>query len=358
MISLRKHIETWRDPLAESAVSAYRTALLTMGACGERAVPGIGRAMNEQLAGLHQNLAKPVTPELLAGTSDSVAKELSVWADLAFAHHEDSVREIRGIIQVVARTGDSVALRDEKYGKQLGDLSNRLGELAALDDLPVIRRSILENTRELKACVEKMAEESRESVRGLMGELAEYRTRLEESEKQSATDTLTQLANRRAFEARLEEKIEATSAFCLLMADLNDFKSVNDKYGHMAGDDLLRQFADELRHQFRPTDLVGRWGGDEFAAIIGSAQAEGDVCVDRIRKWVLGDYKIKCGDQELKIPVDAAIGMVQWNGRESAAELMERADHAAYAAKKNAKTSPRGFPGDSRRESDPAALKR
>ena len=358
MISLLKHIDSWRDTLAESSVAAYRAALLAMGDCGERAVPGIGREMNQKLAEIHQMLGQTVTPEMLTDASDSVQKELAIWADLACSDHADHVREIREIVAVVGRTGESVARRDEKYSQQLGALNGRLQALAELNDLPVIRRSILESTRELKAYVEKMAEDSQDFVGKLLGEVAEYRVRLEESERRSATDPLTGLSSRREFESQMDALITAKKPFCLLMADLNDFKSVNDRHGHLAGDDLLRQFAGELRVQFRPVDLVGRWGGDEFVAIITASRSDAEACVNRIRKWVLGDYKVKAGEREVKIPVQAAIGLAQWNGRESATELMARADAASYVAKTAAKTLGYGSPGDSTRELDLAAAKR
>lgn len=353
MISLRKHIDSFQDPMAESSLAAYRSVLLAIADCGERAVPGIGCQLNHKLTELHNELGQPVTPETLALTGQTVERELAAWAHTASGYHSDNVREIREIIQVVTNTGQSVVSRDERYARQIGDLNGRLKALADLNDLPVIRRSILESTRELKSCVEKMADESRESVKALIGEVAQYRQRLEESERQSETDLLTQLTNRRGLERQIALKMSAKQNFCLMMADLNDFKGVNDQYGHPAGDDLLRQFAGELRGQCRPGDVIGRWGGDEFIGVISAGRLEADACVERIRKWVLGDYKIKVSDKPVKIAVDASIGLVQWTGGESAEQLMQRVDAAAYAAK----PSKRGFPGGSRRESDRAGAK-
>ena len=115
MISLRKHIDSWRDTLAESSVAAHRAALLAIGDCGERAVPGIGREMNQKLAEIHQMLGQTLTPEMLTDASDSAQRELAAWADLACSHDADHKREIRDIVTVVGRTGQSVAHRDEKY---------------------------------------------------------------------------------------------------------------------------------------------------------------------------------------------------------------------------------------------------
>jgi len=353
MISIRKHIDTFRDPLTESSLSGWSTSLLAMAQCAERAVPGLGQELKQKLAEARQSLANPVTPDLLLETSATVEQELAGWADRASEHHAASVQEIREIIAVVSRTGDSVARRDQNYVQQMGDLNGRLQALARLESLPVIRKSILESARALKACVEKMAEEGRESTRKLAGEVAEYRRRLEESERISALDPLTQLANRRAFEKSLAGRMGAKQNFSVIMMDLNGFKTVNDRYGHAAGDDLLRQFAIELRSQFRPGDLLARWGGDEFVAIVAMPLDESKARVEQIRRWALGDYKIKTGGATVKVDVQAAIGVVQWDGVENGADLLARVDARLYAFKPE-----RGSPGGSRHGSDLAVATR
>jgi len=352
MISILKHIDTFNDPLTESSLAGWRSSLLAMAECAGRAVPGLGQDLNQKLGEAEQALAAPVTAAQISNTSTGIEQELTAWANRASEHHADSVQEIRAIIAVVTQAGDSVARRDENYVQQLGALNGRLQALAQLESLPVMKRSILESTRELKSCVEKMAEEGKESLRKLSGEVAEYRKRLEESERISATDPLTQLANRRAFEMRLNDKISAKQNFSLIIMDLNGFKIVNDQYGHMAGDDLLRQFAEELRGQFRPGDLLARWGGDEFVAIVGVPLDESRSRVEQIRKWALGDYKIKTGNQTVKVTLQAAFGVVQWDRFESGPELLERADACLYALKPE-----RGFPEGSRRGSDLAAAR-
>ena len=353
MISIRKHIDSYKDPLTESSLAAWRASLLAMAQSTERAVPGLGQDLNHKLAEVEEALAGPVTPDLLEGTRVTVQRELAGWADRAYECHADSVREIREMIALIAQAGESVAQRDETYVRQIGDLNGRLQELVQLDNLPQIRRSILESTRALKSCIEKMAEEGKESRRKLLSEVSGYRERLEQSERISATDPLTQLANRRAFEKDLDKRMAAKLDFSLIMLDMNGFKTVNDRYGHLAGDDLLSQFAVELRGLFRPSDLIARWGGDEFVAIAGIPLAEANLRAENIRRWALGEYKIKAGAQIVPVTADAAIGVVAWNGVESGSELLARADAAVYSAKRE-----RGSPAGSTRGSDLVAAKR
>jgi diguanylate cyclase (GGDEF)-like protein len=121
--------------------------------------------------------------------------------------------------------------------------------------------------------------------------------------------------------------------FSLILIDLNDFKSVNDQFGHLAGDELLKQFACELRTQFRLADLVARWGGDEFAVIVNSNQRDALARMHGLRRNALGEYKVTAGNKTVLVTVDASIGVVQWNERETARELVARADQSMYSVK-------------------------
>jgi diguanylate cyclase len=337
--SYRPSKGTLPKPPLDPAVSAFCNVLTAVGESGQRAVPGLGDELIRNFAQIQEALARMPNRENVTVSSQRARAELTRWADRAWQYHADKGREIKEIINVVARASENVSERDKKYADQLGDVGGRLGAIVELDDLRLIRRAILDSTRTLKACVAKMTEESRQTVARLGQEVAEYRTRLAEAERVSCTDDLTQVGNRRAFETELEHRITSRHEFSLIMVDLNDFKSVNDTLGHVAGDDLLRQFAGELRLQFRTVDLVARWGGDEFAAIIAGPPTEAEARVGRIRRWVLGDYKISVGNEIAKVDVKAALGFAAWNGNESGAELLARADQSLYADKATIRTT-------------------
>jgi diguanylate cyclase (GGDEF)-like protein len=193
---------------------------------------------------------------------------------------------------------------------------------------------VVESANELKTVVAKMAEEGDRSISQLRAEVANYRARLEQSEKREAVDPLTGLANRREIEAQIEDRIAWQRGFCLAILDLNGFKRINDIHGHVAGDDLLKQFATELRAHLRASDLVGRWGGDEFVIVVDSGLDEAQVCLERVREWTFGEYKISKGKETVEVAVRASIGLAAWDGQESAVELLARADKCMYVEKK------------------------
>ena len=343
MISLRKYIDNYRadarkpsvdgQDIPEPVLSEFHAMLLAIGQCADQAAPGLSVELNPKMTCLQQALAPPVSIDLLIETSRQARTELSQWADRALMHNRNVERELREIISVVSSAAKSLSDRDAKYAREIGDLTGRLTSIAEENDLASMRCSIIESTSALKECVERMVEDSKASVDHLTAEVQEYRVRLKEAERASQIDPLTNLANRGALEKHMEERVAAREPFCLIMIDLNDFKGVNDRFGHIAGDDLLKQFAQELKWQFTSAELVCRWGGDEFVVLISGHRGEAHARVECVRKWSLGEYKITRGDGEVEIQLNAAIGVAEWDGNESALQLFARADQEVYRAK-------------------------
>jgi diguanylate cyclase (GGDEF)-like protein len=312
-----------------------------MGNHGQRAIPALGSMIESGLNRISEDLGRAtpqsVTSQVLEDARRQVDEELSLWADCAELNQKQSEQTVRDLMAVVFEVTASSGTRDEKFSREIAALSGRLRTAAGLSNLPMIRRSIIENTTALNTSVTKMAEEGRESIRKLNSEIAEYQNRLLASERRAVIDPLTGLTNRRGFEQQLEMRVQSGKPFSLLVADLNGFKAANDRYGHVAGDEILRRFAAELKAQFLPQDMVARWGGDEFVGIVPGPENEGASRADRVRNWVLGEYKMMVGDQNISVKVDAALAALAWNGVESGLELFARADREMYRVKQSSK---------------------
>jgi diguanylate cyclase (GGDEF)-like protein len=113
---------------------------------------------------------------------------------------------------------------------------------------------------------------------------------------------------------------------------------VNDDHGHVTGDDLLKQFSTELRSACRSTDVIGRWGGDEFILLFDCGLAEAEAQVVRLRKWICGSYTVRGKAGEVKLRVDASIGLAERAAGEAMKELLSRADAAMYEEKASGRT--------------------
>jgi diguanylate cyclase (GGDEF)-like protein len=320
-------------PDSASVLRTYQAAVAAMSHHGQRALPVLGNMIQDGLAPVIDGLNRTPSSEVIRDSGIQVEQQLSLWADKAQRNQKESEQTIRDLLKVIFEASESSGVRDEKFNLEISGLTERLRKVAGLESLPAMRRSIHENAAALTSCVVRMADEGRESVRKLNSEIAEYQSRLLASERRAMVDALTGLCNRRGFEHQLEARVQARQPFSVLVVDLNDFKSANDRYGHLAGDEILRRFAAELKAQFLPEDTVARWGGDEFVGIVGGPPKEAAVRADRIRHWVLGEYKITVDSQSLTVAVDAALGVTAWNGEESGLDLFARADREMYRAK-------------------------
>lgn len=334
MISLRKHIESYAGELAKAALCAYREILNSVARTALQVTPPLGAELSEKLNLVRANIPENVTPGELTALQQSVDLELAKWGEDAAQRFSKLEKEIKDVMIALAATAAAAGERDTRYCGQFSGLTTKLRSVARLEDLSSMRQSVLESATELTAVVRKMNEENEQSISQLRAEVVKYRAKLAQSEARGATDPLTGLANRREIEAQIEERILWKSSFCLAMLDLDGFKKVNDIHGHTAGDSILKQFAAELRGQVRYTDVVGRWAGDEFVVIVDSDLKEAQVRIDRIRDWVFGDYELSTGKGAVKIAVGASVGLAEWDGKETAAELFARADQQMYAVKK------------------------
>lgn len=149
-------------------------------------------------------------------------------------------------------------------------------------------------------------------------------------------DTLTRLANRAALHSELQRALRDARAgeteLALLFVDLDDFKRVNDTYGHPTGDALLRHVAEALRAEYRSFDQVARYGGDEFVVILPNVRGpRADIAASRALT-VLREIHIARPDGSHE-GITVSCGVAEWVEPEGPAELLERADKALRGSK-------------------------
>ena len=331
---MKKLIEANQEELLRGTLRAYRAALEAMGNSGVQACPPAGAQLQLGLWNLQRQLGDQATPHLVQETEGLVAAELQQWGARSAEYYKGKTEEFKEIMIIMAHTAEAVGDRDQRYSTQFTEFTTRLQTLASMDDLTRIRASLVSSANELQAGVNQMAQEGEAVVTQMRGELHQYQVKLEEAERLASVDSLTGLQNRRRIEAVLELRVEQRRAFSVMIFDLNGFKQVNDTYGHMAGDEVLKQFATELRGAFRPLDDVGRWGGDEFIVVLDCGLEDARQHVERVRKWVFGDYTVRGDGTPRKLPVDASVGVAAWRKGETIAEMFARADADMYQQKK------------------------
>jgi diguanylate cyclase (GGDEF)-like protein len=158
--------------------------------------------------------------------------------------------------------------------------------------------------------------------------------------RQASTDGLTELANRREFEDSLANEISRAERFggslALILADLDNFKQVNDRFGHQAGDEVLRTFADILRETVRDIDVAARYGGEEFAILLPQTDIAG---AERLAERLRGAVEIRptAHAQGIPVVVTSSFGVASFPEAGTAPGLFAAADEALYRAKRAGK---------------------
>lgn len=165
------------------------------------------------------------------------------------------------------------------------------------------------------------------------------RGELEKYKKESLTDTLTNTGNRRyaelVLQTRFYQLINLDIPFGLIFIDLDDFKLINDQFGHLVGDEILKMVSRSVMSSLRVPDIIIRWGGDEFLVILPNiTQAGLEKVVNRIQTLIRSSYLMV---KEEKIGINLSLGATLAVADDTQESLIERADQLMYQSKQSGK---------------------
>lgn len=254
-------------------------------------------------------------------------------------------------LRLVEETHPDLVLLDVMMPKVGGiEVARRIRANKALPFIPIIMQTALDSTEQTVEGLDAGADDYITKPINFAVLEARVRTQLrvkalvEQVQRQadellrvSRTDALTELDNRRYLEERLEEAFEyarrLSEPFALVMCDLDKFKSVNDTYGHQAGDVVLQQFADVLRGQVREIDRIGRYGGEEFIILLpGTTLDAAAHFAERVRQAVEA-HTFTFPDGTLRRTLSAGVAAWPHPRLGTSDALVKAADDAMYVAK-------------------------
>lgn len=238
-----------------------------------------------------------------------------------------------------ALSGASMALHStgseaSRYGEVLGRFDATCSTAESIADINTLLSEVVDETRQMKASMERM----RQEFETKSAEMEELRKELEQVRLQASTDALTGLANRATFFDQLQHAVEQTEEnrrpFCVVMADIDHFKRVNDTFGHLVGDKVIRFVAETLKQSVKGQDTAARYGGEEFALLLPDTSAENAVILcDKIREHIASTNLVRTGTRESLGQITISAGVAQYRFGEEMMDFMQRADQALYVAK-------------------------
>lgn len=222
--------------------------------------------------------------------------------------------------------------------------STDLGQLqaAVVAHLDIVQGRVREHLADeahRRAQAEDAAEQMREQVRQLEKDTFDLRRQVAQTYEQAMCDPLTGLANRRAYDDRVAQEFARWKRFgdplALVVWDIDNFKKINDRFGHKAGDRALRLIGQALAQGLRETDFIARYGGEEFVVLLPGAGAEDAQRIAEVmRKAVEGSGMHSHNEP---IPITVSGGSAVCVQGDTAEALFERADQAMYQAKRTGK---------------------
>ena len=238
---------------------------------------------------------------------------------------DDVMRLISDALGMSASYDDSLNRADEK----LSAASNR-------DQVKAVVDSLLKSTREMRDTNKALEERLTLSK----SEISNLQQSLEAIRAESLTDPLTGLGNRKYFDRSIEMAVQAALAdgepLSLLMFDIDHFKSFNDSYGHLTGDQVLRLVGMSLKQTIKGQDITARYGGEEFAVVLpNTALRQALTVADHIRRAVMAKELKKKSTGEILGRVTISVGVSMLKPGDDTDSLIERADACLYAAKRN-----------------------
>jgi diguanylate cyclase len=169
-------------------------------------------------------------------------------------------------------------------------------------------------------------------------QIERLKSNLADAEEQGLSDPLTGLRNRRSFDIMLASQVasarNSTLPMCLIIADIDHFKSINDRYGHPTGDEVLKWFAKILSSNVKGRDTVARYGGEEFAIIMPQTTLENAATIaEQVKAQLNAHYWQKPGAPNTLLKVTSSFGVAQLTNGEGTSGLIARADAKLYEAK-------------------------
>jgi diguanylate cyclase len=328
------------NPYLESQEQAGEYLRLALLLLSKHKIPvsPLNYRMGYDCAAGHNEILKKAL-ESAAGRTDKALSE-HLWETYQDSYIQDN-ETLDSIRQELALIISNMRLDMERsggalssYAARLTQFLNMLGTSPSRHMMETEVKKVIDDTR----AVEESHRQHEAQIAQISSELESIRSELAEVKQASLIDSLTGISNRKSFDTRLEQTIGAAredgSVLSLLLVDIDNFKLINDSYGHLVGDKVLRFVASTMKKNIKGNDVVARFGGEEFAVILPHTDLAGAYTVaEQIRQAISSSRLKDLHTGKAYSRVTVSVGIAGYGRNDLPNELVERADQALYAAK-------------------------
>ncbi|MCP4744977.1 MAG: diguanylate cyclase [Desulfobacteraceae bacterium] len=269
--------------------------------------------------------------------------KISSFIDHQHRYLQDRETELRDIIALMSKAMANSNVENIEFYQRIYDQSDKMLEITHIDNIKKIRNTLQQQVELVRQTIKQKNEQEKSRIQYLAKQVSHLREELETAKNKSMTDGLTGIYNRQAFDDYLKDLIKHNTSmsgdFSLLLMDLDDFKLINDTYGHLIGDRVLIAFSHKCRSLIRSNDFIARYGGEEFAIILPdsnlqNANKKARLIVDTVSST---KYATSAEQTDDYLCITVSIGLSAYKKGDSPESLINRADKALYSAKKAGK---------------------
>ena len=279
------------------------------------------------------------SPKSMQRTFDSGKESIIGFIANEKQYLSDREAEFKGIIDFLRQTINAIVGESQAFNTTLYEQNMRMGRLTELDDIRRLKETLQGEVETMRTSIQDKQTNDSNHVERLVREVEALRDSLQEYKGAAMTDALTQAANRLAFDNFFRSCVEQgeihRKRLSLLICDIDDFRSFNTRFGHQIGDVVLQLFVARSKTIVRDTDMVSRYGGDEFAIVLPNTNLQqAKRIASRICEAVAdASYAHDTKTGRLEFSFSTSIGVSEMHRYDTVEAIIERADKSLYVSK-------------------------
>lgn len=266
--------------------------------------------------------------------------EIAAFIDLEQDYLINKEKELKEIVKLLSFGIAMVNSKNQRFNTTIHEEILKLEKITQLDDIRKIKEALTKKISHIRTCIQEKQSQDAEYIETLSNKVETLKVALEETTNASLTDSLTDAFNRLAFDTEISKLVtENKRGFSLIMLDIDNFKLINDSYGHQIGDRVLVALVQKSKKLIRQGDFFARYGGDEFMIIFPGTSLKDTLKKAKNLCITIADTEYTVDETEGSKPLSFTIslGVSTRRRKDTVTSLIERVDKALYKAKQQGK---------------------
>jgi len=297
----------------------------------------------KDVSGISDSFTKEKKLKKLQSAFEKNKKTIALYIERQKQYLYDREHELKDIIELLTQAMVELDSESQDYNQKILKQSEKIERITRLDDIKKIKQALAQEIEQIRETVKEKQTHDIAKLEKLSKQVSTLNVQLKSAQEESLTDGLTGINNRKGFDQYLQELVDknaiSSSDFAMLLLDIDDFKKVNDSYGHQIGDRVILAVVNKCRQSIRSEDFIARYGGEEFVIILpGASLRNAGKKAKHIRKTIGSTcYSLEDVNPGETLAVTISLGVSRFRQSDTVTSVTARADKALYAAKNSGK---------------------